>query len=233
MLTYPNIAETLFAMVRPDDDEHRRTSHAPWGDGQLVNEGTDAQAALAELRKRLSDGLASAELTKTQLATQAGLGRTTVQEAFKDGGPPPSSATVGRLARVLRLPAHELQDLRRTAAANGLAGGRVTLPPAAPVAWAEGDREKLIDELTRVMGRKKLGRTVLDAIGFPAHILPSELDGTAAHPRIFWELVVRHLESGVVEAGLARFVNRVWHEYPYNGTLAGLAVKFPETWRPR
>lgn len=41
------------------------------------------EAALAELRALLADGLAKARLNKTQLAARAGLGRTTVQSAFR------------------------------------------------------------------------------------------------------------------------------------------------------
>ncbi|WP_224274458.1 helix-turn-helix domain-containing protein [Streptomyces sp. LS1784] len=70
---------------------------------------------LVELRQRLADGLARAGLTKTQLAAQAGLSRTTVQEAFQSGKPAPSAETVAALARVLRLPDQPLLDLRRTA----------------------------------------------------------------------------------------------------------------------
>ncbi|WP_158698036.1 helix-turn-helix domain-containing protein, partial [Streptomyces prunicolor] len=71
--------------------------------------------ALIQLRGRLADGLARARLSKTQLANQAGLGRTTVQQAFQTGAPTPSAETVAALARVLRLPETELMDLRRLA----------------------------------------------------------------------------------------------------------------------
>lgn len=79
--------------------------------GQQVSRG----AALTELRTRLADGLAKARLNKTQLATRAGLGRTTVQSAFQDGGPVPSAESVVALARTLKLSENELLDLRRTA----------------------------------------------------------------------------------------------------------------------
>ncbi|GAA2459533.1 helix-turn-helix transcriptional regulator [Streptomyces macrosporus] len=75
----------------------------------------EREAALAELRERLADGLARARLTKTQLAQRAGLGRTTVQQAFRKDSPAPSAETVAALARVLRLPAEELLELRRAA----------------------------------------------------------------------------------------------------------------------
>ncbi|CAL9333701.1 hypothetical protein SUDANB15_00118 [Streptomyces sp. enrichment culture] len=73
-------------------------------------------SALAELRKKLSDGLARARLTKTQLAARAGLGRTVVSDAFSPSKPVPSAETVAALAPALKLPAGELLELRRTAA---------------------------------------------------------------------------------------------------------------------
>ncbi|MFD8396002.1 hypothetical protein ACFV2N_44130 [Streptomyces sp. NPDC059680] len=77
------------------------------------------EAALTELRKRLEDALADAGLTKVQLAARARRSRTTVQEAFKDGGHLPSGATVAALAGELGLSAkqkQELLELRRAAA---------------------------------------------------------------------------------------------------------------------
>ncbi|MEU3991607.1 hypothetical protein AB0F24_25120 [Streptomyces platensis] len=107
------VAETMFAGVRLDNDEHRRTHRA--GAGRMHDEPSEL-AALIELRKRLTDGLARAGLNKTQLAARAELGRTTVQEAFQAGKPAPSAETVVALARVLRLPDQQLLDLRRVAA---------------------------------------------------------------------------------------------------------------------
>ncbi|MGC9404710.1 hypothetical protein [Streptomyces sp. DZ1-3] len=74
------------------------------------------EGPLAKLRDKLSDGLARKRLTKTQLATQSGLGRTTIQEAFRVDGAVPSAETVVALARVLALSEAELLDLRRRAA---------------------------------------------------------------------------------------------------------------------
>lgn len=76
------------------------------------------ESPLAKLRDKLSDGLARKRLTKTQLATQSGLGRTTIQEAFRVDGAVPSAETVVALARVLRVSEAELLDLRRRAAAH-------------------------------------------------------------------------------------------------------------------
>lgn len=78
----------------------------------------EREAALTELRKRLDDALADAGLTKVQLAARTGRSRTTVQEAFQDGGRVPSAATVA-LAGKLGLSAkqkRELLQLRRAAA---------------------------------------------------------------------------------------------------------------------
>ncbi|MER8199221.1 hypothetical protein ABTY00_35455 [Streptomyces microflavus] len=83
--------------------------------------GRTPESALAELRRRLEAGLVRAGLNKSQLAGQAGLSRGTVQEAFKAGARVPSTFTVAALARVLKLPAAELQELRRDAA-GGVSG---------------------------------------------------------------------------------------------------------------
>ncbi|MCZ1012950.1 helix-turn-helix domain-containing protein [Streptomyces noursei] len=85
----------------------------------MHEEHAERTAALTELREKLTDGLAHARLAETQLAAQTGLGRTTVQEAFRTDAPAPSAETVAALARVLRLPSAELLDLRRTAAETG------------------------------------------------------------------------------------------------------------------
>ncbi|MFJ6727497.1 helix-turn-helix domain-containing protein [Streptomyces sp. NPDC091281] len=76
------------------------------------------ESPLAKLRDKLSDGLAHKRLTKTQLATRSGLGRTTIQEAFRADGAVPSAETVVALARVLGVSEAELLDLRRRAAAH-------------------------------------------------------------------------------------------------------------------
>ncbi|WP_328373763.1 helix-turn-helix domain-containing protein (plasmid) [Streptomyces sp. NBC_00445] len=89
--------------------------------------------ALTELRKRLSDGLARIRLNKTDLAKRAGLGRTTVQEAFRSGGPVPSAETVAALARALKLPPEELMELRRLAAAEPSSGAVDASGPGRPI----------------------------------------------------------------------------------------------------
>ncbi|MFD7027787.1 helix-turn-helix domain-containing protein [Streptomyces sp. NPDC059917] len=79
-------------------------------------------AALAELRRRLADGLALAGLTKTRLAARARLGRTTVHDALGARAPVPSAATVAALAEALGLAGAELLELRRRAAGAPDAG---------------------------------------------------------------------------------------------------------------
>lgn len=81
-------------------------------------EADERENPLVKLRDKLSDGLAHKGLTKTQLATRAGLGRTTVQEAFRADGVVPSAETVAALARALGASEAELLDLRRRAAAH-------------------------------------------------------------------------------------------------------------------
>ncbi|MBK3646711.1 hypothetical protein JHN46_39540, partial [Streptomyces sp. MBT33] len=60
--------------------------------------------------------MVQAGLTKTQLATRASLGRTTVSEALSPTKGVPSAATVTAMAKVLKQPVEELLELQRTAA---------------------------------------------------------------------------------------------------------------------
>lgn len=62
--------------------------------------------------------LARTGLNKTQLANRAGLGRTTVSEAFSPKRPVPSEQTVAALTRALMLSVEELLELQRTTAEN-------------------------------------------------------------------------------------------------------------------
>ncbi|WP_241777823.1 helix-turn-helix transcriptional regulator, partial [Streptomyces sp. CT34] len=117
------------------------TSAHSWG-GRVHDEHGERDAALTELREKLADGLARARLTKTQLAVQTGLGRTTVQEAFRAGAPAPSAETVAALARVLRLPDTELLNLRRTAASEASPVLAEDLGPGKPIGeWNPHDLE--------------------------------------------------------------------------------------------
>ncbi|WP_046773791.1 helix-turn-helix transcriptional regulator, partial [Streptomyces scabiei] len=90
-----------------------------------MNDDPDKREAHAELRRRLDEGRARADLNQTQLATWAGLGRTTVSKALSLQGDVPSVDTITRLARALQLPEGELLKLRRRAA------GETDTPPSA------------------------------------------------------------------------------------------------------
>jgi TPR repeat protein/transcriptional regulator with XRE-family HTH domain len=103
--------------------------HTISGDDCVHDEHTGRSAALTELRRRLTDALTRSGQNKTQLARRAGLGRTTVSEAFSPKGVVPSQHTVAALARALKLPAKELLELQRTAAQSP---GTVTADRAGP-----------------------------------------------------------------------------------------------------
>ncbi|MEV6404085.1 helix-turn-helix transcriptional regulator, partial [Streptomyces bobili] len=106
----------------------------------MQNEQTGNSPALAELRRRLTGGLARARLNQTQLATRAGLGRTTVSEALSSKKPVPSRETVAALAGALRLPVLELLALQRTAAEES--GTLTTDGPGRPIGeWEPHDLE--------------------------------------------------------------------------------------------
>jgi hypothetical protein len=95
--------------------EHSSTA----GDEYMQSDGQNSnRQALTDLRARLSDGLARIGLNKSVLARGAGLGRTTVSEAFSDDGRVPSAITLAALARALKLPVDELLELGRLAAAE-------------------------------------------------------------------------------------------------------------------
>ncbi|MGX1480856.1 UNVERIFIED_CONTAM: transcriptional regulator with XRE-family HTH domain [Streptomyces canus] len=85
----------------------------------MNDEDPNRNRALTELRRRLEAARTRMRLNKTDLAGRAGLGRTTVSEAFQIGGPAPSVQTVTALAGALRLPVEELQELQRAAAGGG------------------------------------------------------------------------------------------------------------------
>ncbi|MFC9344053.1 helix-turn-helix domain-containing protein [Streptomyces sp. NPDC057020] len=98
--------------------------------------------AQAELRRRLDEGRASARLDQTQLARNAGLGRSTVSKALSLRGGVPSVDTVTALAHALHLPVGELLELRRTAVQE-MAAVSVDLPgPGRPIGqWEPHDLE--------------------------------------------------------------------------------------------
>ncbi|GAA4547456.1 hypothetical protein GCM10023097_29200 [Streptomyces collinus] len=115
--------------------------------------------ALTELRRKLSDGLAKLGLNQTQLARRAELGRTTVSQAFQNGGPMPSERTVAALARALKLPVEELLALRRDASGkDATAGRRMPLPSVGRIPRkVDGFQQRVItEELTAAMAAERL-----------------------------------------------------------------------------
>ncbi|MGW6982998.1 hypothetical protein ACWGE1_26765 [Streptomyces sp. NPDC054932] len=107
-----------------------------------MSECRGREEALEELRQRLADGLAGARLSKKQVAGAAGLSRTTVQEAFRQGAGAPSAETVVAIARVLRLRERELLSLRRDAAAEAASPPGREQGPAKPISeWDPHDLE--------------------------------------------------------------------------------------------
>ncbi|WP_405826373.1 helix-turn-helix transcriptional regulator [Streptomyces sp. NBC_00838] len=91
-------------------------------------------AALGELRARLEAGLVAMGLSKTLLARRAGLGRTTVSEAFSRTADVPSAHTMGALARALGLDPGPLLALRAAAVGGAAAVGEDETPVGRPIA---------------------------------------------------------------------------------------------------
>ncbi|MFD9543494.1 helix-turn-helix domain-containing protein [Streptomyces sp. NPDC060022] len=86
--------------------------HSIAGAKQVQEERIDNgdNPALADLRAKLSAGLARNRINKTELARGSELGRTTMSEAFQAPGLVPSEQPVAALARALKLPVGELLD---------------------------------------------------------------------------------------------------------------------------
>ncbi|MFD6915244.1 tetratricopeptide repeat protein, partial [Streptomyces virginiae] len=106
----------------------------------MQDEHDSRNAALTELRERLSAGMAHMRVNRTDLATRAGLGRTTVSEALSPTKPAPSPGTVAALARALRLPVEELLGLQRSAV-EGAGGGVRSVPGRSIGEWDPYDLE--------------------------------------------------------------------------------------------
>ncbi|WP_405483246.1 helix-turn-helix domain-containing protein [Streptomyces anulatus] len=106
----------------------------------MHDEHNGQNPALTELRERLKGGMARMRLNQTDLATRAGLGRTTVSEALSPTKPAPSSETVAALARALQLPVEQLRELQRSAVED--IGGGVRSGPGRPIGeWDPHDLE--------------------------------------------------------------------------------------------
>jgi hypothetical protein len=190
---------------------------------------TQGEAALFELRQRLVDGLAVAGVTKTVLARNARLSRTTVQSAFKaDAAEPPSAETVAALARALRLPEQELLDLRRVAAGDvqplTVASGpgkpisewdpyQLEVHPAGPVGHGSSAQSKPV--LPRYVQRDHdhlLAEAVQDVQRGNSRMMVLVGSSSTGKTRACWEAV----------APLAHREWQLWH--PFDPTRADAAL---------
>ncbi|MFE9679777.1 hypothetical protein ACFYO5_37725 [Streptomyces sp. NPDC006259] len=197
----------------------------------MHEEQTKADAALTELRKRLTDGLARIQLTKTQLATRARKGRTTVQQALQEGGPVPSAETVVALARVLNLPVEQLMELRRTAAeATGPATGEgspvlgrpigewdphdLELHPAdsIPIRYESAVPKRMLPGYVLRAHDEILGTAVLDAAQGRSRMVVLIGSSSTGKTRACWEAVQPLSAQGW----------RLWH--PFDPTRAHAAL---------
>ncbi|MEU7340373.1 helix-turn-helix domain-containing protein [Streptomyces sp. NPDC007074] len=194
--------------------------------------------ALTELRARLAEGLALARLDKTQLAKQAGLGRTTVSEALSPTKPVPSPETVVALARVLRLPVGELLELRRTAdeesgtipaAGPGRPIGQwnphaLEVHPAGPGRAPLRSDTHVLRALPGYVPREHdgvLGRAVQDAAAGRSRIVVLVGSSSTGKTRACWEAVQPLAEMGW----------RLWH--PFDPTRAEAALEDLHRVEPR
>ncbi|MEW1583422.1 hypothetical protein AB0407_35920 [Streptomyces microflavus] len=187
--------------------------------------GRTPESASAELRRRLEAGLVSARLNKSQLAGQARLSRGTVQEAFKAGARVPSTFTVAALARVLKLPAAELQELRRDAA-GGVSGEGPGRPigqwePHAlevhPAGHAPGGsglvEQRVLPGYVRREHDRLLAEAVREAGQGGSRMLVLVGESSTGKTRACWEAVQPLAEKGW----------RLWH--PFDPTRAEAALE--------
>ncbi|MFD8079165.1 helix-turn-helix domain-containing protein [Streptomyces sp. NPDC059718] len=111
---------------------------------QMHGEPHENNPALAELRQRLRDSQSRKGLELSVLAGLAGLSRTTVYNALKDGEATPSEHTVRKLARALSLDADAMVRLRGKTAASKTAvrAGTDSAGPGRPIRdWDPHDLE--------------------------------------------------------------------------------------------
>ncbi|MGW4758378.1 hypothetical protein [Streptomyces chartreusis] len=201
----------------------------------MHHEGEADNSALVQLRSKLSGGLAKLRLNKTQLAAQARLGRTTVSEAFQDGGPVPSEHTVAALAAALKLPVDDLLELRQSAAratggaaapAHGSGPGRpigqwdphaLEVHPAGPDATVAADTDvpavRVLPGYVRRGHDQVLAEAVADAGAGRSRMLVLVGASSTGKTRACWEAVLP----------LAALGWRLWH--PFDPTRAEAALE--------
>lgn len=209
--------------------------------GEFMGDEQDGRnPALTELRRRLEAGLARTRLNKTQLARQAHLGRTTASEAFQLDGPVPSAATLAAVARVLKLPAEELLELRRIAIGESSAGkeaepgpGRpigqwephaLEVHPAGPSNAASGPDTHAVPVLSGYVRRehdRALARAVGDAAAGRSRIVVLVGSSSTGKTRACWEAVQALADKGW----------KLWH--PFDPTRAEAALEDLRRVQPR
>ncbi|MFJ9656168.1 hypothetical protein, partial [Streptomyces microflavus] len=187
--------------------------------------GRTPESASGELRRRLEAGLVRARLNKSQLAGLAGLSRGTVQEALKAGGKVPSTLTVVALARVLKLPAAEMEELRRDAA-GGVSGDGPGRPigqwePHAlevhPAGHAPGGsglvEQRVLPGYVRREHDRLLAEAVREAGQGRSRMVVLVGESSTGKTRACWEAVQPLAEKGW----------RLWH--PFDPTRAEAALE--------
>ncbi|MBK3583414.1 hypothetical protein JHN49_06645 [Streptomyces sp. MBT57] len=204
------------------NNEHHRS-----GGRQMHDErtGRTPESALAELRRGLEAGRVRARLNKSELASQAGLSRGTVQEAFKAGGKVPSTFTVAALARVLKLPAAKLQELRRDAAGGGSRDGpgrtiaqwephALEVHPAGPAPGSSGlVEQRVLPGYVRREHDRLLAEAVREAAQGGSRMLVLVGESSTGKTRACWEAVQPLAEKGW----------QLWH--PFDPTRAEAALE--------
>jgi tetratricopeptide (TPR) repeat protein len=195
---------------------------------QYERNGNGDNPALAQLRGKLSDGLARNRINKTELARRSGLGRTTVSEAFQVGGPVPSAHTVEALARAFKLPVGELLALQRDV--DGGWGGKRPVPGRPIGQWEPHALEvHPAGPNSIVPGRDAPGARVLPGYVERGHdLLLAEAVRDAAAGRSRMVVLVSGSSTGKTRAcweavqPLADMGWRLWH--PFDPTRAEAAL---------
>ncbi|WP_326771143.1 helix-turn-helix domain-containing protein (plasmid) [Streptomyces sp. NBC_01591] len=188
------------------------------------------RSALSELRSRLDEGRARADLGMEQLAIRAKRGRTTVSNALSPNKGVPSAATVAALARALKLPVPELLELRRTAAGEtGTASADVSGPgrpigqwdphelevhPAGPgKSPSDADGVRVLPGYARREHDQVLANAVTAAATGRSQIVVLVGASSTGKTRACWEAVQPLAEKGW----------RLWH--PFDPTRAEAALE--------
>ncbi|MFD7876918.1 helix-turn-helix domain-containing protein [Streptomyces sp. NPDC059766] len=193
----------------------------------MSDEHNGVNPAIAKLRSRLGEGLARLGLNQSDLARRAGLGRTTVSEAFQTDGPVPSERTVAALARALRLPDDELLSLRRDAVQGGERPGPgrlitewdphdLEIHPAwhsKAVDGSEGPGARPLPGYVRRDHDRVLAEVVKDVVVGRSRIVVLVGTSSTGKTRACWEAVQPLAEKGW----------RLWH--PFDPTRAEAALE--------